>query len=1185
MNRTFTLNNLYLFVSKIKTNERELAGKVVEWFNYAIGSGSFPFKEATSETGVEVDLTTKFGDVILWKNRQSAEALAYFELKPPFSKKENLKTFRQKANQLNVKYAYTWDFTNLVVYSKDDNFDKPIGTEPTKTISNINEWLRGDKQALIKAYINRICDELNNLLETGKFTNFKPEKIYFVRFIKDTVEKLIPLFEAFVTKELSDKDTRAKVIAYFSKQGYSFKNREEYIKIITRQRVYGLITKIIFYLTVRRYFNDLPDILDSQESDLNKLLKEAFSKAQEKDWQAVFVDDLIEDLGIPKESFSILRYFFSELRAYYFEQLADDVIGELFEKIIEPEQRHDLGQYFTNEYLVDFILGAVVNDKDGFYADPTCGSGTFLIRLYDRLKHINNNRLSHNELLNRIWGIDIGKFPSELSTINLFRQNPKEYENFPRVINEDIFNVHKGKSFRFPPPRAGKNFSKIEKEIPEFNALVGNFPFIRQELIEKVSKGYKKELTQLLANEYLLSYPILFDVKSKIKTVFLDKLKKELKDKQFKQIKVWIDSGDVQLKLSGQADIYAYIFIHTATLLSKKGSFAIITSNSWLDVSYGSVLKQFFLDHFKIKMIVASWAEPWFEDAAVNTIITVMEKEDVPEKRNNNNIKFVKLKKKLNELIPYNDLVLEKQKRWNLIEDMVDLIENSENQKNTKQVNDNISSFENDEMRIRILNQKFINSQLQIENETTKWVKYLRAPDIYFEILNKCSSKLTKLDEIAGIQRGFTTGINDFFFLEEIEHYESSETKLCKNSRGWEGEIESIYLKKVFKSPKESDSIKIDENDLKYLIFICDKSKEELKAEGSINTLNYIEWGETQKTQNSKSWTNVPSVKGRENWFSIGEIQSPIVFPCTYNPVYKVFYNPSDLIIDKVLYAVTPYKTNDTLLILSILNSSIIQLFIESTGFILLGGGGIFFNVYDLQELLFPILTKIDKNSKNRIVEEFKKISKREIKPLNDEIKQKDRIDFDYEILKAIGLKEKRYLTQIYDELIKLVSERTELPKMRKRKKLQTQKSSYDSVRKSVIEDCLEHGVKKFPQDFIISDAKIEYEEHPTNGSTLKIKSFFNEYHLHDSKNKVIIELDSSSKAEYAAILSGITESYILKIPRDEKIADLIVTSYISYVKDLKSAFLKDANMKLHDWALAEKMVAEIMKENGIVEL
>ena len=51
-------------------------------------------------------------------------------------------------------------------------------------------------------------------------------------------------------------------------------------------------------------------------------------------------------------------------------------------------------------------------------------------------------------------------------------------------------------------------------------------------------------------------------------------------------------------------------------------------------------------------MIVASWAEPWFDDAAVNTVFTILEKCDVKKERNDNLVHFIKLKKKLEELIP-----------------------------------------------------------------------------------------------------------------------------------------------------------------------------------------------------------------------------------------------------------------------------------------------------------------------------------------------------------------------------------------------------------------------------------------------------------------------------------------------------------------------------------------------------
>ncbi len=983
-----------------------------------------------------------------------------------------------------------------------------------------------------------------------------------------------------------NKDIRQKITKYFLEQGYDFKDKEVFIKLITRQRVYGLVTKIIFYLTIRRFFKNLPDILESYEQDLNELLKNAFQDAQQIDWQAVFEDDLIDDLGIPQTSYLILREFFSELRAYFFEQLPDDVIGELFEKIIDPEQRHDLGQYFTNEYLVDLILGSVVNDKEGFYLDPTCGSGTFLIRLYDRIRYINSNQLKHNDVLNRIWGFDIGKFPSELSTINLFRQDPKEYENFPRVLKEDIFDVHKGAKFKFPPPKAGKSFSKIEKELPEFKAIVGNFPFIRQEKIEKESKGYKQKLTKLLAKEYLLSYPELFEIKNKIKNAFLVQLKKEIPAKQLKQINNWVDKGDIQLKLSGQADIYAYIYIHTATLLSENGSFAIITSNSWLDVSYGSVLKQFFLDHFKIKTIIASWAEPWFEDAAVNTVVTILEKEKDAGKRKNNNVKFVKLKKKLEELIPFNDLILDRSKRWNKIQDVVDIIDTSEFQKNVAEITENISSFENDDMRIRIVKQALLEDEQKEDKEGTKWMKYLRAPDVYFEILEKCKDKFDDLNQCSELLRGYTTGVNEFFFLELDDN---STKSVYKNERNWIGKIEQKFIEKIITSPKDFNKIILKSDTINSFIFKCNLTKEELKKKGYLNCLEYIEWGEKQKTNKNISWNKVETVKNRKNWYELPERENPkILWTEMYFDTFRTYIVDGITLESDKFYRIQPNKNVDTFLLGTYLNSTLINLLREINSFTSLGDGVIKSAVYEVEKLPVP------KDLRKIKFSETNKIFKRRILPIFEEIKQKDRQELDRAVLKALGLNPDEYLQKIYDGLCEMVRERLELPKMRKRKKKQVQKSSFEFVKKSVIEECLENGAKKFPEDFYNYAIKIKnapsnysdlkFEEYSTNGSILKVKSFFTQYHLLDEKNKNMLEVDSESKAEFAIILSHQKDRYVLKIPEDEKIADKMVSAYKGYVVNLKSSLLNNANQKLHDWVIAEKMVGEILNENELFE-
>lgn len=1159
-------------MSKIKTNEREFSGKVAEWFQQTADMNTLPFKIATIEPGIKIDTRTKFGDIVLWRNLLARDAFSYLELKPPFAKKENLETFRQKALQLGVQYAYTWDFQNLDVYSKKDKFEKPIGTESTPLLKNINEWLRGDKQAIIKAYVQRICDELKNLHETGKFTQFKPEKVYFVNFIKNTVEKLLPIFEDFVTSQYSKKDVRLRLLEYFSKQGYAFTDRTEYIKLITKQRVYGLITKIIFYLTIRKYFNDLPDIDQSDEKDLNRSLRIAFVKAQEKDWQAVFEDDLIDDLGIPKNSFSILRDFFSELRVYHFENLADDVVGELFEEIIDPDQRHDLGQYFTNEYLVDLILASVVNKTEGYYLDPTCGSGTFLIRLYDRLHYLSDNRLTHNELLSKIWGIDIGKFPAELSTINLFRQSPKDFENFPRVVNHDIFNVNKNTFFKFPPPKAGKNFKKIELQVPQFSSIVGNFPFIRQELIEKNAKGYKKQLTNLLAHEYLFSYNKLFVTKNISASIF-EEVRNFDDKKRIKYIDQWVEKGNITLKLSGQADIYTYIFIHTATMLSKNGTFAIITSNSWLDVAYGTVLKEFFIEHFKIKTIIASWAEPWFDDAAVNTVVTVLEKEDDENKRKENKIKFVKLKTKLSELIPYNDLKLERINRWRKVEDIIDTIEQCDYHKQKIDITETLSTFENDNMRVRIVKQNDLQIELQIGKEATKWMQYLRAPNIYFELLNNCKDKLDLLANIGKIKRGITTGINDFFYFKKVK---VNNKVSYVNGRNIGIKFDNNYLKKIITSPKETEYITIDESKVENYVLICDKNKKELKKEGSKDLLEYIEWGQKQKTPSGVSWPEVPSVKSRENWWSIdGDKTEKILFPRFFDKKFCFPDLSKSILVGDTFFEFRPHK-KEGYKNKNFINSTIYHLFVEILGRSNMGDGVLTFYGPDIESTYLL---------KDEIDMKYKKNIERPILSIFEEVSQKDRKELDTAVLNALGLNAKDYLPRIYDGICEMVKERLELSKMRKGKKKQAQKSEYTKIKQTVIEDCIIDSIKTFPMSFYRDYNKLEFKQVSTTGKHLNYEPFFNTFIIKDTDKKTILETVSKDEAEFAVILSYQKSTFMLNVPIEEKALNQIISSYINYVNNIKNKIQTDANHKLHDWALADKMAKEILVEYNLIEL
>ncbi len=1158
------------------SNERELVSKLTEWFNEHITRNKFPYKEATNESPAKYDSKTYFGDIVLWVNREAYQAFSYIEIKPPFAAKENLETLRKKAVSYGIKYCFTWDFQNLNAYELKGNKLFLLTSEGTPIMNDVNDWLRGDVQATIKKYINSICEEIIHLNETGKFRKFIPDKIYFVNYIRETVDKLVPQFEKHYADISRDKSKRSRIIAYGKEQGIAYNDPGEYPRLIARQSVYNLVTKIIFYLTIRRYFDELPDLYINEEPNLERLLKIAFAKAQEKDWQAVFEESEIEKFGIPKSSYKDLLDFFSEMKVYHFGELPEDVIGELFEEIIDPEKRHSLGQYFTNENLIDFILGFVVNKEQAFYADPTCGSGTFLIRVYDRLKHL-SKKISHNDLLDKIWGFDIAKFPAELATINLFKQKISNLQNFPRVRRTDIFGVNKGDEFDFPPPTASKTFNKIRKRVPEFDAIVGNFPFIRQELIEKEKKGYKLELTKVLAHDYFLTYPKLF-ITTDVKQGNIDELKKYSKEKFVKEINRYVENGNIQLKLSGQADIYTYIFIHTATLLAENGQFGIITSNSWLDVSYGSVLKEFFLDNFKVKAVIASWAEPWFDDAAVNTVVTILEKESDKKERNKNITRFVKLKKKFTELIPYQDLNLESIKRWNIIDHLVELIENAESNPKVEEVAENISSVDVEQMRIRLVKQSFLEKEIMEKGELAKWGKYLRAPDVYFELIDKCKEKLIPLKDIAEVRFGIKSGINEFFYLEIIDIEEKVDGCVyCKNARGWEGFIEEKYLHAVIKSPKESESITIDPAKLKSKIFICNESKAKLRKNGDKYALRYIDWGENQRTEDNILWIDVPSVQGRIHWYGIIEKDpARILLQMINNDRFVAFDNQSKVQVDHNLFEwmiEEEYYEAAKLY----LNSSFFSLIREVNSRVNLGDGASKTEGVDWNNLmLVPKKELVIKFSKKVLFE-------RKVRSIYEEVKQKDRNELDVKIVEALGLDSKYYLPKIYYGLCEIVKERLELPKMRKKRQKEEVKFAFSKVKEDVIADCLPDGIRKFPQDFYTKGnyEELEYETHSTNGKPLTIDSFFNRYQMKTGEGETIIELDSEAKAEFAELLSR-HSTYQLKIPSKEKIVEQILKNYKTYISELKDQLEANAKEKLHDWALAEKMAKEILEEFGI---
>ncbi|MBI2252245.1 MAG: hypothetical protein HYU63_05845 [Armatimonadetes bacterium] len=252
---------------------------------------------------------------------------------------------------------------------------------------------------------------------------------------------------------------------------------------------------------------------------------------------------------------------------------------------------------------------------------------------------------------------------------------------------------------------------------------------------------------------------------------------------------------------------------------------------------------------------------------------------------------------------------------------------------------------------------------------------------------------LVKLGDIAEVRFGIKTGCNEFFYLTD------------EQAKEWK--IEEEFLKPVIKSPRECKSILVNPKDLKYKIFMCNKSKEELKG---TNALKYIEWGESKKTKDGVYWKDVPSVRGRKYWWGLGErILCLFIVPCSFSDNFKIYVN-NRILVDKRMYE--GYSTNKN--VLFIMNSILFPLFMELGTRVGLGEGLLDVTVEEVKNLKITNLTEMKIEKGLLPIREIKSIfeecgidSKSKI-PIEEQEPNPlpDRVELDKIVFDALGLTE-----------------------------------------------------------------------------------------------------------------------------------------------------------------------------------
>jgi len=1166
--------------------EREVAADLAAELDRIIQDGGTPFEKAT----VEHRAGGLYPDITIWTAYQRVkQAFAFWELKPP-SRKEDLSRLPSKAHALGARYVVVWNFQNGELYEVAGETLRSVKSYPVPVLNSLEEWAVVPKRTAAVEQARNILDDLARLKRGESLMPFVPDKFYFIGILEKAIHRLVTVLQEHIVQQKKDLKKRNHLDQWAVKQGYPT-GLTDLDALLARHWAYSLAVRILFYFTVRRDYPGLPDLRPDTTQPIADVLRDAFSKAQAVDWQAVFEPSPLDELGLPTNTESILRELLEDFRRYDFGLLKEDVIGQIMEGLIPEEERHALGQYFTREDLVDFIIGFVAHQDQAHYVDPTCGSGTFLNRLYSRIRWLSGYRAAHCDILERLWGFDVAHFPAELATINLFRQDVSDRNNFPRIVVSDFFQVQPGKTFSFPPPKATDD-KKILIALPLFDGMVGNFPYIRQELIERQIEGYKTSIVQAIAREWFWKDQSLFTVRG-IRDVELQRMAHDGSRRQ-EWLQKQIEDGRIALRLSGQADIYAYLFYHAAALLKEGGRMGIVTSNAWLDVAYGVELKHFFLNHFKIVAIVASWCEPWFEDAAINTAFVILERCEDAEQRNSNIVRFVKVKKPLAELLPQ-DLLLREAERWQKVDALVRVIETADARitawdPTTGQVQSlcGIHTVETDAFRIRLVPQAELEAELTTKGETAKWGLYIRAPQVYFDILARAGDKLVPLSQVAKVRFGIKTGINDFFYLEPLGSGSAPGTLRVKNVQGWVGEIEEECLRPVIKSPKEAAGLVVEPQKLRYRLFLppVDPSlpdpHQELQDRYPL-AYEYVKWGEQQRTSQGQSWSHVPSVKGRKAWWLLGE-RNPSSF-LTMGFIDRRFFvlENAGVLASDVMFEWDFRDPSMFGLSMSLVNSTLTYLLLEMLGRQNLGDGVLKIIGPELNALLIPDPSIICDTDREKIAKAYEKLKKREVMQIDREVKQKDRRALDEAVLAALGLEPDRYLPDIYEGLVEMVKERLALPKLRAARQKREKGLSLEQIKEKIRREGLSGGLK--PITAFLPAGRPKMMDVALTGRPVSWRDFFGEYTLLDASDNEVGKFQGNEQQARYIVYAARPGQYMVDVPVDPIIISKAVQAYEQYLRETAQTLLQRALEATRDHRQAGRIVREMLESLNLPPL
>ncbi len=515
-----------------------------------------------------------------------------------------------------------------------------------------------------------------------------------------------------------------------------------------------------------------------------------------------------------------------------------------------------------------------------------------------------------------------------------------------------------------------------------------------------------------------------------------------------------------------------------------------------------------------------------------------------------------------------------------------------------------------------------------------KWGVYLRAPNLWFRLLDDHGPSFVALADIADIRRGITSGKDCFFFPRDCSErclqaqqnkkefktdygvprtdVQSGRVKLVSCGEGY-GEIrpvEAKYLQPEVHSLMEVDSFSVRPEDCSRQILLVGRKRGKLKDK---YVRAYIKWGEDKGYHRGSTCASRRTEK-REWYYLTEDKTGHLLWPMAQQYKHVIPTNDNGLICNHNLFYVSP-KEGTVATLAGILNSSWVVLSKFQYGRPVGVEGNLKTEVVDVKMLLVPDPAKGSQRARERVAAAFEKLKKRKTSfflserrlremayrlagkedKLDElsglcELDMADRRELDDAVLQLLGVRSKRDRNELIEALYAYLREFFEWTRRKEEKAILNKKRAkrLGPARPSEIASQIHEQIKDeqpsllrhYDPDFIDKTKPFDTFDFPADGAPRLDQGLFNSHGVAFMKGKKtigVVDTRVAAQDPLVILLANSGVRGLVRVPHEDKECRSLRQRYEKFVRAREKCIRELIEDRTADEDMQEKIHEALM--------